>query len=146
MLSASNTLVCLIMIYINVGEMCFIQMNVHKELFNGVRQLRWQHLSPVVSIFSAYIHLLSTFFIKHCILPPSFSLFLSICISSLSVVLHPVFLIVVFPCGLEMLMFSSCNPKFFAVRHIHYPVKPSSDHFHTDTVVPSSDHSCSTAT
>ena len=37
-------------------------------------------------------------------------------------------------------MFSSCNPKFFAVRHIHYPVNPSSDHFHTDVVVPSSDH------
>ena len=38
-----------------------------------------------------------------------------------------------------MLMFSSCNPKFFAVRHIHYPVNPSSNNFHTDTVVPSSD-------
>ena len=37
-------------------------------------------------------------------------------------------------------MFSSCNPKFFAVRHIHYPMNPSSDHFHTDAVVPSSDH------
>ena len=35
-------------------------------------------------------------------------------------------------------MLSSCNPKFIAVRHIHYPVNPSSDHFHTDTVVPSS--------
>ena len=39
-----------------------------------------------------------------------------------------------------MLMFSSCNPKFFAVRHIHCPVNPSSDHFHNDAVVPSSDH------
>ena len=42
-------------------------------------------------------------------------------------------------------MFSSCNPKFFAVRwsvggHIHYPMNPSSDHFHIDAVVPSSDH------
>ena len=37
-------------------------------------------------------------------------------------------------------MFSSCNPKFFAVRHLHYPVNPSSDHFHTEAVVPSSDH------
>ena len=26
------------MIHINVGEMCFIPMNVHNELFNGVRQ------------------------------------------------------------------------------------------------------------
>ena len=42
-------------------------------------------------------------------------------------------------------MFSSSNPKFFAVRHIHYPVNPSSDHFHTDAVVPSSDH-CHTET
>ena len=39
-------------------------------------------------------------------------------------------------------MFSSCNPKFFAVRHIHYPVNPSNDYFHTDAVVPSSDHYC----
>ena len=37
------------MIYINVGEMCFIPMNIHIEQFNGVRRLRWQHLSPVVS-------------------------------------------------------------------------------------------------
>ena len=77
----------------NVGEMCFIPMNVHNELFNGVRKLRWQHLSPVVSTFSTSIGLLSSFSIKHCILPPSFSRFLSICLSSLSVVPHPVFLI-----------------------------------------------------
>ena len=51
------------MIYINVGEMCFIPMNVHNELFNGVRQLRWRHLSPVVSAFSTSIRLLSSFFI-----------------------------------------------------------------------------------
>ena len=37
-------------------------------------------------------------------------------------------------------MFSSCNPKFFAVRDSHYPVNPSNDYFHTDAVVPSSDH------
>ena len=37
-------------------------------------------------------------------------------------------------------MFSSCNPSFFAVRNIHYPVNTSSDHFDTDAVVPSSDH------
>ena len=36
-------------------------------------------------------------------------------------------------------MFSSCNPKLFAVGHIHYPVNPSSVHFHTEAVVPSSD-------
>ena len=39
-------------------------------------------------------------------------------------------------------MFSSCNPKFFAVRHILYPVNPSSDHFYTDAVLPPSDHYC----
>ena len=32
------------MTHIDVGEMCFIPMNVHNELFNGVRQLRWQQL------------------------------------------------------------------------------------------------------
>ena len=39
------------MIFLNVGEMCFIPMNMHNEQFNGVRQLRWQHISPVVSTF-----------------------------------------------------------------------------------------------
>ena len=34
------------------------------------------------------------------------------CPSSLSVIPIP------FSCGLEMLMFSSCNPKLFAIRHI----------------------------
>ena len=48
-----------------------------------------------------------------------------------------------------MLMFSSCNPKFLAVRHIHHPVTistdavvPSSDHCYTETVLPSSEHYC----
>ena len=68
-------------------EMCFIPTNIHNELFNGVRQLKWQHLSPVVSTFSTSFRLLSSFFIKHSILPPSY------CLSSLSVVPHPVFLI-----------------------------------------------------
>ena len=54
----------------NVGEMFFIPMNVHNELFNGVRQLRWQLLSPVVSTFSTSIRLLSSFFIKHSSVPP----------------------------------------------------------------------------
>ena len=35
-------------------------------------------------------------------------------------------------------MFSSCNPKCVAVKHIRYPVNPSSDHFHTDAVSPRS--------
>ena len=49
------------MICLNVGEMCFIPMNIHNEQFNGVRQLRWQHLSPVVSTFSTSNRLLSSF-------------------------------------------------------------------------------------
>ena len=85
-------------IYINVGEMCFIPMNVQHELFNGVHQLRWQHLSHVVSSFSTSIRLLSSFFYK-ALHPPSIFLSLSICLSSLSVVSHPVFLI----CGLSLL-------------------------------------------
>ena len=134
------------MIYTNVGEMCLIPMNVHTELFNGVHQLRWQHLSPVVSTFSTSNRLLSSFFIQHCTLPPSFSLFLSLCLSSLSMVLHLVFLI----SGLSLLfgdvgVFFLQSKVFFAVRHIHYPVNPSSDHFHTDAVVPSSEH-CRSAT
>ena len=116
------------MIYINVGGTCFISP------FNGVCRLRWQHLSPVVSTFSTSILLF-----HKALHPPS--LFLSVSVQlSLYVVPHPVFLLSGLPCGLEMLMFSSCNPNLFAVRHIHYPVNPSSDHFHTDAVVPSSDH------
>ena len=86
------------MIYINVGELCFIPMNVHIELFNGVRQLRWRHLSPVVSTFSTSIRLLSSF--SHSTASP-FSLHLCPYVSlslSLSVVPHPVFLI----CGLSL--------------------------------------------
>ena len=119
--------------------MCFIPMNIHNEQFNGVRQLRWQHITPVVSTLSTTNRLLSFFFIKHYILPPS--LFLSFCGTPSR--FHN--LLVVFPGCLKMLMFSSCNSKFFPVKHIHYPVNLSSDHFHTDAVVPSSDH-CRTET
>ena len=94
MLSALSTL------YINVGEMWFIPMNVYNELFNGVRQLRWQHLSPVVSTFSTSSRLLSFFFLKHCILPPSSLSVPSICLSFYI----PFSQLVVFPCGLEMLI------------------------------------------
>ena len=122
------------MIYIglDVGEMCFIPMNVHNEMFNGARQLRWQHLSPVVSTFSTSIRLLSSFFIKHCIIPPSFSLFLSICFS-LSVVPHPVFLI----CGLSLRF---VDVDVFSLQYKVLCSYSSSDHFHTDAVVPSGDH------
>ena len=80
----------MIYMYINVGEMCFIPMNVHNELYNGVRQLRWQHLSPVVSTFSTSIRLLSSFFIA--LHPPFLSLSVHMSLY-LSVVPHPVFLI-----------------------------------------------------
>ena len=114
-------------------------MNVHNELFNGVRQLKWQHLSSAVATFSTSIRLSSNCFIKHFL---ALSAHLSL---SLSGVLHPVFLI----SGLS-LRFGDVdvflwNPKLVAVRHIHYPANPSSDHFHTDAVVPSSDH-CRTKT
>ena len=129
------------MIYIHVDEMCFILMNVHNELFYGVRQLRCQHLSPVVSTFSTSIRLLSSFFIQHCVLHSSSSLCLSICLTFCGTPSSfPNNYLWSFPAVLEMLMFSSCNPKFLAVRHIQYPlypVNPSSDHFHTDAVVPS---------
>ena len=78
--------------------------------------------------------------------PPSPFLSLSVHLSLFSFCGTPSrFLISGLSCGLEMLVFSSCKPKFFAVRHIHYPVNPSSDNFHTNTVVPSSDH-CRTGT
>ena len=78
MLSASNTLVES-MIHINVGEMFFIPMHVHNELFNGVRQVRWQHLSHVhvVSIFSKSIWY-PPFSFK-ALRPPSFVLSVSFC-------------------------------------------------------------------
>ena len=126
------------MIYPNVGEMFFIPVNVHKELFNGVRQLRWQHLSLVVSTFSTSIRLLSSFFIKHCTLPlPFLSLFLSICLYSLSVVPHPVFL----TSGLS-LRFGDVDVFFLQSKVLCSSTHSlsSESNFHTDTVVPSSDH------
>ena len=91
-------------------------------LFNGVCQLRWQHLLPVVSTFSTSIRLLTSFFIKHCILP-----------------------LLEYPsCFHNLWSFPAvwrcwCS-KFFAVRHILYPMNSSNYHFHTGAVVPSSDH------
>ena len=107
------------MIYINVGEMCFIPMNVHNELFNVVRQLRWQHISSVVSTFSTSIRLLFMHLFHKAL---SLSVHLS-----LSVVPHPVFLISGIFLQFGDVKVSSCNPKFVAVRYIHYPVNPSRD-------------------
>ena len=101
-------------------------MSVHNELFNGVRQLRWQHLSPVVSTFSTIsIRLLSSFFIKHCIHPPSF------CPT------HPVFLI----CGLS-LRFVDVGVFFLQSKVCSYAVVPSSDHCRTEIVLSPSEHYC----
>ena len=123
--------------------MCFIPMNVHNELFNCVRQLRWQHLSPVVSTFSTSIWsgcYPSFSYSTASPFSPSFCPYVSI---SLSVVPHPVFLISGLSCGLEMLMFSSCKPKFFAVDYFNTgAVVPSSDHCRTEIVLPPSDHNC----
>ena len=45
-----------------------------------------------------------------------------------------------------MLVFSSCNPELFAVRHSHHPVSAgvvtSSEHCCTKTVLTSSEHYC----
>ena len=75
------------MIYINVGEMCFVPINVHNELFNSVRQLRWQHLSSIVSTLSTSIT--ASILLFHKALHP-ISLFLSLCLAFLSVVHHHV--------------------------------------------------------
>ena len=120
MLSASNT------IYINVGEMCFITMNVHNEPFNGVRHAG-QVAAPFACSFNIFYIYQDFLFLFHKALHPP-SLFLSFCPSDALLFLWypvPFSECVVFPCGLEMLMFSSCNPKFFAVRNIHYPVNIS---------------------
>ena len=117
--------------YLNVGEMCFIPTNLHNEQFNGVRQLRWQHLSPVVSTCSTSNMLLSSFLINTVSFLP-LSLFLW----------YPSRFVI---SGLSLLFgdvdgFFLQSKGFFAVKHIHYPVNPSSDPFHTDAVVPSSDY------
>ena len=66
-------------LYINVGEMCFIEMNVHNELLNGVRQLRLQHISPVVLTFSTSIRTQVVILLFHKALhPPSLFLYLSL--------------------------------------------------------------------
>ena len=59
---------------------------------------------------------------------------------SLSVVPYPVFLIGGLSLRFGDVDVLSGKPKLFAVIHIHYPVNPSSDHFHIDAVAPSSDH------
>ena len=52
------------MIYINVGEMCFIPMNVHNELFNGVRQLQRSALSTALSTLRAVDNALTLFMMQ----------------------------------------------------------------------------------
>ena len=74
------------------------------------------------STFSTSIRLLSSFFIKHCILFHSVSVHLS--------------------------LFSFCGAPQSSLpldTYMHYPVKPSGDHFPADAVVPSSDHCCTDA-
>ena len=76
----------MIILYINVGELVKYASFRWTYTVNcsmaGVRQLRWQHLSPVVTTFPKSIRLLSSFFIKHCILPPlSLSFYPSVSLS-----------------------------------------------------------------
>ena len=80
------------MIYINVGEMRFIPLNVHNELFNGVRQFRWRHLSPVVSTCSTSIRLSSSFFVA-ALHPPFLSLSVHLSLSLFLWYQNPGFLI-----------------------------------------------------
>ena len=141
------------MIYINVGEICFIPMNYTMNCSMVFVSSDGTPFACSFNIFYIYQAFILLFHIAPSSLPflslsVHMSLFLSLSLTlpispSLSLFLWyliPFSLLVVFPCGLEMSMFSSCNPKFFAVRHIHYSVNPSNDHFHTDAVVPSSDH------
>ena len=93
----------------------------------------------IVHIYQAFILL----FHKGSASPPPLFLSLSVHLSlPLSVVPHPVFLISCLCLRFGGVYVLSCNLKLFAVRHIHYPGNPSSDHFHIDAAVPSSDHCC----
>ena len=97
-------------------------MNVHNELFNGVRQPRWQHFSPVVSTFSTFIRLLSSFFIKHCI--------------PLSLSDH-------FHTDAVVPSSDHCRTEAVLPPSDHYfleTVAPSSDHYGTTEVAPPSEH------
>ena len=88
---------------INVGEMCFVAINVHNELFNGVRQLMCQHLSPVFSTFSTFLNILSFLFISTA---SSLPISLSFCPSdSLLFLWYPIPFsqLVVFACSLEII-------------------------------------------
>ena len=84
-----------------------------------------------------YIYLAFILLFNKALHPPSsFSLFLSICHSSLSVVAHPVFLI----SGLS-LRFGDVDVFFLQPKLICSSTHSlSRDHFLTDAVVPSSDH------
>ena len=104
-------------------------MNIHNEQFNGVRQLRWQHLTPVVSTFSTDLHAFILLFHKTLHRP---SLFLSLS--------HPVFII----SGISLL-FGDVDVFFLQSKVFLQTHSLSRDHFYTDAVVPSSDH-CRTET
>ena len=127
------------MIYINVGEMT---CGSFRWTYTINCQLKWQHLSPVVSTFSTSSRLLSFFFLKHCILPPS-----SLSVPSMSRFLHPVFVISglslrfrdVDQCFLLAIQ-SSLQKDTFTIQWL--AVNPSSDNFYTDAIVPSSDQYC----
>ena len=79
MLSASNTFIG--MIYINVGDMCFIPMNVHNELFRCQVCSSAQMATPFacsIKFGFTSCRLLSSVVTKHCIIPSYFSLSLSL--------------------------------------------------------------------
>ena len=151
------------MILINVSEMCFIPINVwlmNCSIWCSSPQME-THFACSFNIFYIYqafiilfhkalprpfLDLSLTLFLSTPLslslsLSPSFPLFLSICLSlSLAVVPHPVFLMSGLSLQFGDAMFSSCNPEFFAVRYIHYPVNPPSDNVHTDALIMSPQH------
>ena len=109
------------MIYINVGEMCRIPINVRVQW-----TVQWCSSAQMATPFACRFNIFYIFqvfiLLFHKPLHPDPFLFLSLSVHlyiSLSLFLwYTIPFLVVFPCGVEMLIFSSCNPKFFAVRHI----------------------------
>ena len=105
-----------------------------------------QMTTPFACSFNIFYIYQAFILLFHKALHPS-SLFLSLSVHmslslslSLSVVPHPVFLISGISLQFGYVNVIFLQSKVIAVRHIHYPLNSSSDHFHTDAVVPSSYH------
>ena len=116
------------------------------QLCNRNRTVQWGSSAQVAAPFACsfnifYIYQAFILLFHKALHPPSpFSPFLSICLSCLAVVSRPV----VLSSGLSLRFIGDVYVFFLQSSSLqletHYPVNPSSDHFHTDAVVPSSDH------